>query len=264
MVRERKNMFNYNSYMIRYHNDYFKLSCEDKSLYKAENFNTLKKELQEQCIINKKIKTHPFESFVYEENNINNINDFLLSIGEDKVVVNNDPNSLLFKNLLDYDMFNYKTNYKKEYIFDLPYTEIKTLSENGNINYKFSSIVYYLIDKIYEEILSNKELNINEEELNEFISDYLPTLYSDTLVKTKNINKAFLFKTYENERSINNVLIPNENILEKVNFYQFNNFIKENLINDLSEIKELKNYHKKQIINFIKNKNNNVVFLRRR
>ncbi len=41
--------------MIRHHNDYFKLSCEKKSLYKAENFNTLRKELKEQ-FINKKVK----------------------------------------------------------------------------------------------------------------------------------------------------------------------------------------------------------------
>lgn len=256
-------MFNYNSFMIRHHNDYFKLSCEKKSLYKAENFNTLRKELKEQ-FINKKVNSHPFESFIHEDYDSYAINDFLLSIGEDKVVVNNDPNSLLFKNLLDYDMFKYKENYKKDYIFDLPYTEIKTLSDKGNTYYQFSSIVYYIIDKIFNEILSNEELNINEEKLSDFISDYLPTLYNDTLIKTKEFKKAFLFKTYENEKSINNILIPNEKVLKKVNFYEFNKFIENNLTNDLSEINELKKYHKKEIINFIQNKNNNVIFLRRR
>ena len=90
------------------------------------------------------------------------------------------------------------------------------------------------------------------------------TTYNDTLIKTKEFKKAFLFKTYENEKSINNILIPNEKVLKKVDFYEFNKFIENNLANDLSEINELKKYHKKEIINFIKNKNNNVVFLRRK
>jgi len=256
-------MFNYNSFMIRHHNDYFKLSYQEKSLYKAENFNILQKQIQEN-FNNKKIKSHPFESFVYENYNDYAINDFLLSIGKNNVVVNNDPNSLLFKNLLDYDRFNYELNYKKNYLFDLPYTEIKTLSNKGNTYYKFSSIIYHLIDKIYEEILLNEKLNINEKVLSEFISDYLPTLYSDVLIKTKNIKKAFIFKTYENEKSINNILIPNEEVLKKVDFYEFNNFIKNNLTNDQSQLNDLKSYHKKQIIRFIKNKDSNIVFLRRK
>lgn len=257
-------MINYNSFMIRHHNDYFKLSNEKKSLYKAENFEVLRNELQKQ-FINKKIKSHPFESFIYENNEIYDIEDFLLSIGKDNVIVNSDPNSLLFKNLLDYDMFNYKTNYKKNYIFDLPYTEIKTLSEKGNTYYRFSSIIYYLIDTIYSELLSNNKLNINENILNDFMSDYLPTLYSDTLIKTKEFKKAFLFKTYEDEININNILIPNQNILKKVDFYKFNDFIENNLSNDFSEIEELKIYHKQKIIDFLINKSNsNVIFLRRK
>ena len=52
--------------------------------------------------------------------------------------------------------------------------------------------------------------------------------------------------------------------LKKVDFYEFNNFIKNNLTNDLSQLNDLKSYHKKQIIRFIKNKDSNIVFLRRK
>lgn len=256
-------MFKYNSFMIRYHNDYFKLSNKNKSLYKAKNFDILKNQFKKN--INKKIKKHPFESLLYDNNEFYDIEDFLLSIGEDKVIVNNDQNSLNFNNLLDYDIFNYKKKYNKNYIFDLPYTEIKTLSDKGSINYKFSSIIYYLIDTIYKELLSNNKLNIDESLLNNFISDYLPTLYNDTLIKTKELKKSFLFKTYEKEKTINNILIPNQEVLEKVDFYKFNDFVKNNISNDFSKIEELKTYHKEKIINFLTNKSNsNVIFLKRK
>jgi hypothetical protein len=254
-------MNNYNSYFLRNHNEYFILSEEEKSVYKADNFNFLKKELS-QVQYKKSLKIHPFESIMFEDKK--QVEDFLLSIGKDGVIVNEDPNSLLFRNLLDYDVYNYSVNYKKDYIYDLPWTNIKTIKNHEVNYYKFTSPVYFLIDSIFQEIIENKSVNISETQLDTLISDYLIIMYNDILEKTKLLKSGFVFKEYKDENTTKVVIIPNEAVLQKVDFYKFNNFIDNNLTEDLSLIKNLKNYHKNEIIKLINNKNNNIIFFKPR
>jgi hypothetical protein len=254
-------MNNYNSYFLRNHNEYFILSEEEKSVYKADNFNFLKKELS-QVQYKKSLKIHPFESIMFEDKK--KVEDFLLSIGKDGVIVNEDPNSLLFRNLLDYDVYNYSVNYKKDYIYDLPWTNIKTIKNHEVNYYKFTSPVYFLIDSIFQEIIENKSVNISETQLDTLISDYLIIMYNDILEKTKLLKSGFVFKEYKDENTTKVVIIPNEAVLQKVDFYKFNNFIDNNLTEDLSLIKNLKNYHKNEIIKLINNKNNNIIFFKPR
>ena len=257
-------MVNFNGYLLRYHNDYFKLQGEEKSLYKAENYDVLKKGLMSK-IKNSSLKAHPFES-VFEEGynqDIENINNFLLSIGEDNVIVNNDPNAMLFKNILDYDMFNYEVNYKKEYVFDLPWTEIKTANKRIQ-NYKFSSPIYYLIDSIFNEIINDKQNTKSEQEIQEIINDYLPIMYNDILTRGQLINTAFRIKEYTNNETVITVIVPNERIARKVDFYKFENFIKQYTDNDLSGLESMKNYHKNEILKFLNKKSDNVVLFKRK
>lgn len=257
-------MINFNSYLLRHHNDFFTLQDEEKSLYKADHYDEMKNGLISQIKCSS-IKAHHFESVINEGNNkdIDDINNFLLSIGEENVVVNSDPNALLFRNILDYDMFNYDVNYQRDYVFDLPHTEIRTVNQKIN-HYKFSSPIYYIIDKICDEILSDKSQNHSLEKIKSTLEDYLPNMYNDVLLKGQLMNKAFVFKKYINEEVITNVIVPNEKLARKVSFYNFNEFVKNETTKEYDILEELKNYHKNELLKYLNKNNGNIILFKRK